>query len=245
MEHIKDGKFLTNGLIGAIILLLGSAMAHAEPVIMLIYQEIEQNYTKVLVRKIINAEFMRIDNGKENDGFVLYDRKKQIIYNVSFGDKSIFTINAKKSPVKAPLKFSVREKTVTAETTALLHGKLKHLRFWAGDQLCLNRFILAGLLPEAIKAQKEFLEVLAGEHLAVIKNTPQEMQEPCDFALHISHWQQRFEGGYPVLEYEYTGKERILMDFDPTYQLTLPWTQLPLGFKLYSPEKLRSENLDV
>lgn len=232
-------------LMGASIWLLGGAIAQAEPVIMLIYQEIEPSHGKILVRKMINEDFMRIDNGQENDGFVLYDRKKQVIYNVSFRDKTIFTIQAKKLAGNVPLKFSIREETIAAETPPLLGGKLKHLRFWAGDQLCLNRFTLAGLLPEVIKAQKEYLEILASEHLAVIKNTPREILDPCDLALHISHWQQRFEGGFPVMEYEYTGKERILMDFDPAYQLRLSWTQLPPGFKYYSPEKLRSENLEV
>lgn len=245
MAYSKDRKCLMSGIMGAGILFLGCAIAQAESVIMLIYQEIEPGQGKALVRKIINEGFMRIDNGQENDGFVLFDRKKQVIYNISFRDKTIFTLHSKKITGSIPLKFSIREKIITAETTPLLDGKLKHLRFWAGDQLCLNRFSLAGLLPEVIKIQKEYLEILAGEHLAVIKSTPREMLDPCDLALHISHWQQRFEGGFPVMEYEYTGKERILMDFDPAYQLNFPWTRLPLGFKYYSPEKLRSHNLDV
>src|SRR5690349_7087183 len=56
------------------------------------------------VRMVIGRKFLRIDGGEVERDFILFDREKRTIYNVSAADKLILTIPQRAAPTGKPPK---------------------------------------------------------------------------------------------------------------------------------------------
>ena len=64
--------------------------------ILILFMEQEEGVEPFQTRMIVNKNFLRIDDGKSSNSFVLYDRVKKIVYSTSPDEQRIMAIHEKK-----------------------------------------------------------------------------------------------------------------------------------------------------
>lgn len=229
-------------IIGLICLLLTTLTAWADTAAVLVYLEKEPRQDPYLSKVTISDGYMRIDSGRDG-GFVLFDRKKKEVYSVSGFDKTIMVISKRVALSKSPIEISFKTEPVEIEEQ-IFNRKMFHHRLFANAQRCADIFSVEmdkGIIP----ILKEFYNILAREHAQVLQSTPKDVLDPCDLSLHIYHSNARFKYGLPSQEIDYTGKQRILLDFELQRQVPDKWWTLPKDYPQYHPGQIRGIDLDA
>lgn len=160
---------------------------------MAIYQEEEQGIEKpYLTRIIVNPQFLRIDEGRNNSSFVLYDRSDKIVYSVVHENQSIMIIT--RNSVQGRLSKEIKHNSVTKQDKNLPRiggNSVVQLIQSANNQECHNYMLVPNVLPKLVSAFQEYRSVLAGQHWINLAKTPKEMQDPCftvyDIYKHSAH----------------------------------------------------------
>lgn len=188
------------------------------------------------VRMFINDYFIRIDEGESQDGYVLFDRKKQVIKSVVNETKTIFIIKKTKLDAKPPIKINY---TVVKESSSALmkkRGGMKafHHKYSANGKACYNTVSVKSYMPEAVQALKEFREVLAGEHSKTITSIPGEEHDACDLALNIFYAGKHLEAGFPVREWGEDGYQRFLGDVHQNITIPDELLSVPSDYQEFS-----------
>lgn len=195
------------------------------------YEELEQDLPPSLYRYLVIEDFMRIDNGQADDDFILFDAIKQVIYSINHDDQTILTI--KSTPWKMP-DFEFRRNQVTdkLEDGPKLFGKtVSNYRLFANQNLCTEIQLVPGIHPQSRAMFRDYQQVLSGQQVQSLFNTPKEMRSPCFLLDQVFNLGDYFDQGLPVQEWHSRGYARILKDVQ----------SLKVDEKLFSlPEKYQS-----
>ncbi len=227
--------FFRIAMMGILILASYAAVA-AEQVLVLIFKEQDPDGSAYISRMIINDAFLRLDYGQDQAGFILFDRNSQVINSITFHDRSVMVIAAKKVVQKSPIKLKLSSKRIASAKVKLIETtEMLHHRFFANELRCFDSFIIPNFIPDASKALKNYYAALAGEHAQTMHRIPEEMLDACDLAINIFSSDRHFNEGFPIRELFYDGKERALLDFDEKYMMDEKWRQIPEDFTRYYP----------
>jgi len=199
------------------------------------FLEQEEGIDPYHVRMLVTPEFLRMDEGKDSDNFLLFDRQAKNIYSVTHHDKRILKIPHRENIIRqeSTLDLGITENNV--ENMPVFAGKKpQHLTFTANKKTCYD-VITVDVLPEAVQAMREYLMTLAGEQIANLNKTPVEMRSDCMLANLIYEPVRHLDYGFPLREWDYKGYVRELVNFKTEavkpdlFKLDSSYTVLQLG----------------
>lgn len=199
---------------------------------MMYFSEKEPGTEPNTIGIFVNPDFIRIDDRRAPDDFILFDRKSRYIYNVISSDKSIAIITPKPVLVKPPIAIEYTEEK--QESAAVPRGadspKGFHYKFLANGKECYNVVVVEGYLPDVVAALTEFRTVLAGEHATVVGTMPPEQQDACDLALNIFDPVRHLSYGFPVREWNSKGYSKFLTEARGGMTVEKQFLELPAAY---------------
>lgn len=183
-------------------------------VLSLEFLEQEKGIDPYRVRMLVTADFLRMDEGKDGDNFLLFDRQAKNIYSVIHQDKKILKIPHREKILKQEytLDLGVTENNVD-NMPAFAGEKPQHLTFTANEKTCYDVIAVQDVLPDAVQAMREYLLTLAGEQIANLNKTPVEMRLDCMLANLIYEPVRHLDYGFPLREWNYKGYVRELVNY--------------------------------
>ena len=186
-------------------------------------------------RIIITEKMVRMDDDDDKGDYLLFDRKKQMISSVTHEDGTIFDIPRRLPHANPPIPLT-RDRNLKADNKAPpIGGKQPHqLQLYVNQKLCFDAVVVPGLLPDVVKALRDFNRVLAGEQGKMLDELPHELIEGCDLALHTFYPEWRLESGLAIQEIDMSNRKgRLLVDIEQEFQVDEALFALPSGYKRY------------
>ncbi len=165
-------------------------------------------------RMIVTPDFLRVDEGKASDDFLLYDRKKNSVISVTHGSKSYYRFDRmgkRPDPSGRPAMKTVDNSA--GDMPAVAGIKPVYKTYYANDARCRDVVSLPGFKADAVAAMRGFLSVMADQHRATLANTPKQMRGSCMLANFIYAPVAFLDEGFPLKEWDYRGYRRTLVDF--------------------------------
>ncbi len=192
-------------------------------------------------RMIVTKEFMRIDDGINNNDFLLYDRAQKTIYSVAAETQAILVIKPQAIGIKPPKEFKHEVKTFVLKDSPDIDGKkVTRYTLSTNGKRCYVVFAAKGLMEEVRQALIEYREVLAGEQAAMSAFVPREFQTGCDLANNVFLPIRHLEYGLPVRMEDMTGKTRNLNNYEKNYKADPSLFTLPADYSRYTPAEMRN-----
>ena len=199
--------------------------------------EAEPYQTRMLVTK----NFLRLDYGDGSEDYVLFDRLKNIIYNINSEDKTAMIIEMTPGKVEPPfeLKLSSTEMELPTGAPKVAGIKPQHYRLITNNEYCSDVIVVKGLLDDSVQAMREYNQVLASNNASTLHATPSDMQTPCMLSMNIFHVNQSMEYGFPVQAWDQKGKSRGLINYKEHQKLDISLFRLPEQFQYFSVKDFR------
>ncbi len=205
----------------------------------LIYKEQEEGVDPYLTRMTVSEYHLRIDDLTDASGYIVFDAKARKIYSVSHQDRAILVIseNSFKRPV-------ISDKLVTQDKTLddapEVAGKKVHdyrveLSTNDGKQLCTSIQYVPGLLPEVGNMLHAYQQLVSGNAVKTLSNTPVEMQTPCILSDQVYNQGEYYTRGLPILEWHSNGRQRYLESYKPV-QIDARLFELPKHYRQLNNE---------
>ncbi len=188
---------------------------------LLIYQVESPDEPTYFNRLLATEDYLRLDRGAQDSGYILFDRAEGVIYSVNHEDDSILVIDP--PPLSETLKEPARKVELEAGEPAdapVVGGvKPEHWVLSADGSVCRDAFILPQLMPAARAAYAEYLRVLARQQALALPVMPAEFQDACDSALHVYAPDSLLAKGLPVSSWSPGGYRESLIDFREAFQV--------------------------
>jgi len=229
-------------LVLSLVVLL-TACSEEEPVTRIVFAEMDSASEPYMSRAIITPDYLRMDYNKDDDDFILFERKTGIIYSIVHGEKNIVVVKPLAVNIKTPIELNIEVvKGELDKDTPSVEGKIpEYFQYKVNGKICYETISVPGLLPFATKVHKQYLKTLAGEHARVLSHIPADQHDACDLSANIYHYQMKFENGFPINEWhgEYSnGYKRQMVDFEEGYKVNPELLKLPEGYNRYSPSDM-------
>ncbi len=204
------------------------------------FQERESGTDFYLVRMIANKHYLRIDDGEQSTGYVLFNRDQKTIYSVDHDNQSVLVLSGKAIKVDKPKMFELTEEELSSEGSPQIgDNRVKIHRLYTNKQLCFEVASAAGLLEDAVDVLREFHRALAAEQAVVMRHMPKDLASDCDLSDMVFAPDRHLRFGFPVRQQDYNGKLRELRDFDSNYQADPRLFELPMEYRRITTEGLR------
>jgi hypothetical protein len=225
-------KFASNALFALLLVVCTGVNARGKGTV-LWYAEQEAGIEPYKVRYIVTRDFMRSDEGSDEDEFVLLDRAEQQIYSVVAQNRTILHIDGSGTLPQVPPQLSIEIKRSADETAPKVAGAAPlTLELVADQELCYSAVIVPGYLEQARAAFQEFAQALAVQQSRTLAATPQEYQTPCFLSRYLYATDFHLRQGIPLLDWSQEGHRRELLDYETGVELDEGLFELPDGFAM-------------
>jgi len=225
---------------GLIIMLLTACSAGGNATV-IYFEEQEPESDKYPSRVIITPGFMRLDDGKDDADFVLYDRTKRTIYSTNSLDKRTLVIKWRELSLTMPKAIKNTLETVKDSVPPVAGKPVVHHRLYSNKKLCYDLFTVKGLLPKAVQAMTEFQQTLAVEHADFMIAMPLQTASVCDRVNNVFDPARYLKFGFPVRASDYLGRSRQLVDYKVGEKVDKKLFTLPDGYEQYSAQDMRAK----
>lgn len=225
--------------------ILFSCAAKEQGDTLVLFMEQEKDVEPYQTRMIVTNQYVRIDDGEGSNSFVLYDRKKKVVYSINPDEKSVMAIHEKKlkkgEKFEPPFKLSHSVKEMPAmKDSPTVNGKsAKHFQLITNDEICYDVVSIKGLMPEVVKALTEFHNHMATDSIVTFNNMPADMHNACDMTTTTFKPARQLEFGFPIQEWGKREYMRSLVDYQPNYKTDPKLFVFPEGYKHYTVQDLR------
>ncbi|VAW70827.1 hypothetical protein MNBD_GAMMA12-310 [hydrothermal vent metagenome] len=200
-----------------------------------IYQDSEKGLDPYVTRYIINKEFMRIDDGKPGTGFVLLDRKKDIIYSISIENESILVIKNTSKKITRPAALVSKVVMLKQPKGLKLEGKpAQEFEVRVAGKVCQSSITVKGALPDFVKALTQYRIILASQHASNLFKTPVNMRDNCFMAYHIFDHGLHTSRGLIVRSSNSKGKKSMLQDYKKNQKTSPTLFSLPQKYSKFN-----------
>jgi hypothetical protein len=212
---------------------------------LLMFMEKESGVEPFQTRMIVTKDFIRIDDGQVSDSFVLFDRANKIVYSTNPADKAVMAVHEKKFPQDKKLEppfaltHSVKELSELKDSPKIGGMKAKHYQLITNDKICYDVVAVKDLLPEAVKALREFHSLMATDSAQTFNNMPADMHDACDMTLTTFAPTQYLQFGFPIQEWGKREYVRTLINYQEDYKADPKLFVLPEGYQRYTVQELR------
>jgi hypothetical protein len=165
----------------------------------------ESEQPSMVSRILVLGERMRLDFGRDDQGFVLFDRSTREIWHVSPGDQRVSRAGFDKSAGK-PADVWPKGWRLTQDEMASDAGVLVQIRL--NDVLCAE-FKSAPMLMHETALLADFRRALAARQAAVWLDTPLDQRQPCALALDMHAPGIEYGRGLPLAIRYWDGRTRV------------------------------------
>lgn len=198
------------------------------------YDEKEGDTGVTHMRYLIGEHFLRIDEGNPDDDFILFDVARKKIFSVDHYDKTLMIIDHE--PWDAPrFDFDRRVDQQALDNAPKIAGKTVHrYRMSADNKVCTEVHYVPGMLPARMGVMQLYQQVLSGQLVKSLSNTPKELHTPCFLADQIYNNGDYYALGLPVQIRHSRGYTRVLTDFRDD-KVADELFVLPKGYREYQP----------
>jgi hypothetical protein len=205
---------------------------------MLLYQAREPGVAPYSSRILVTERYVRMDDGKDDGDYLIFDRESRLISSVTHSDQTVFEIPPREVNAEPPMPIERRSEAVAQPDAPRVGGKAPELqRLYVNDKLCYSVVTVPKLMGDAVAAITDFRQVLAGEHAKMLPRLPADMQDACDLALNTFHPAWQVEFGLPLQEWDERGNGQMLMDFNGSLMVDESLFELPEGYSHYNTDK--------
>lgn len=214
------------------------ASAAGVEAIVLSYEVREPGIPPYLSRTLVTPDYLRMDDGVQGSGFVLFDRQQQTIYSVAHDEETVFVIPNRPVTLAPPepIVRTVSEVAVDAQAPTIGGLRPAHQRLLVNGEQCFEVVAVAGLVEDAVVALQSFRRVLAGEHALLLPSMPADLRDPCDLALHTFFPTWQLEFGLPIQSWGGDGGGEVLTDYAAATPVEAALFMLPAGYRHYSTD---------
>lgn len=205
------------------------------------FNEVDSGGSKQTTRMIVTKKYLRIDDGKTSNDFLLYDREKRVIYSTNSLDQRTLVINVIALSTKSPIKLENKIEKIPTDAPEIEGKKVIRLKLSTNNEVCYDLFAVEGFLPDVVAALKEYRLTLAGEQAVIINAIPKEMLQACDLANNIFYASRHLEHGFPLRLQETNGKFRELVEYRQDIKIDAALFKLPEGYENFTAEDMRGK----
>ena len=218
----------------ACLALLGSLPLRAGEIdaALLVYRVDTPDSESSINRLLTTRDFLRLDQGAQDPGFILFDRKQRKIYSVTPSDRSILVIDPPAGDPKQPNDLKIEVVQGQADPMPEVDGvKPQHWTLLANGKSCREAEVAPGLMAEAVGIYADYLRVLAAQQALALPSIPEEFRDACDSAIHVYAPDALLRKGLPVMVRDGQGYQEALVDFRPVFPIPDDSFTLPTGFQ--------------
>lgn len=214
----------------AVALLLSAAQLSAQQAAMLVYQVWEKGIEPYISRILVTPDHLRIDEGATSDGYTLFDRHQEIIYNISLEDQSVLVMDVTDVAPDENGNLILEDEVVDDEQAPKVAGHTpKNVRLLANGELCSELVVIDGVMEDALDALSELKQVLARIQVKSIDAMPLGSNTPCDLASSIYAPDRSLRFGLPLQERS-GGRSQSLVDFSDAHEVEDSLFEIPESF---------------
>lgn len=205
----------------------------------LLYVEREPGVDDYDVTMLISDRYIRVDDGNDKSGYIVYDDKEKIIYSVSNVEKSVLVINEHAfSETDSPVKSEV-EYLQLADAPTVSGKEIYNYRVHVEDEeetTCLEVQLVENILPDARVLLQNYQAVISGQQVKLTDNKISEEQTACYFVDQIYNRGAYYEKGLPIQEWHSNERSKILTSYKRVHVDTDKFI-IPEKFKKFSVDK--------
>ena len=212
---------------------------------MVLFMEQESGVEPFQTRMIVTKKFVRIDDGKDSDSFVLYDRANRVVYSTSPSEERVMAIHEKKlkkgEVFEPPFKLthSSKEMPEMKDAPKIDGVTAKHYQLITNGKICYDVVAIKGLMPNVVDALTEFHKHMATDSVVTFNNMPADLQEACDMTATTFKPTRQFDFGFPIQEWGKRNYARSLVDYDVNFKTDPKLFMLPKNYHHYTVQDLR------
>jgi hypothetical protein len=199
---------------------------------LLIYQVESPDEPTYFNRLLVTPDFLRLDRGAQDSGYILFNRQQGVIYSVNHEDRSILVIDP--PPLSEVLEAEAPKialQTMEPVDAPMVGGvKPGHWVLNVDGTVCRKAFVLPGLMPKAVSAYGEYLRVLARQQALALPAIPVKYQSACDNAVHVYASDKLLQQGLPLNVWGEGGYRESLVDFREAFTVSESDFSLPEGY---------------
>jgi hypothetical protein len=191
-----------------------SGLVAAASAVELAFDDFEPGMAPVRSRVLITPRWLRLDNGKLDDNFVLFDRESREIFSVNHTDRSVLHIPAGEDLPAAPESLALELRDAPSPMPKVGEHAVKSYQVLAMGQGCAGFSVAPSLLPDAARAFADYQQALARSSYRRLDSTPMELRTPCFLADNVYAVEMRFGTGMMIAEQRADGRGRLLAGFE-------------------------------
>jgi len=222
---------------GVLLMFSSSVFSATLNSLLLQYDETESGTDVQSMRYIINDQFLRIDNGDADSDFILFDRNQKTVFSVNHEDQTILKIAYLpwKSP-KYDFQVSVEEHALS-DAPKVFGKQVFSYKVKAKNNVCTSVLLVKDMHMNRLQVLYEFQNIMSGQQVATLDNTPKEFHTPCFLVDQVFHKADYLKLGLPIqISYsrdyskflkgiEEAEVESMLFVLPENYEEFLPYTQ--------------------
>ncbi|MCU7932774.1 MAG: hypothetical protein KZQ90_18405 [Candidatus Thiodiazotropha sp. (ex Codakia rugifera)] len=216
------------------ILLLASlpVMASDQLADVLVYSVHEAGGEAVVSRLLITPTMLRIDQGKQDDDYILYDKRAETIYSVTPDEQSILVIHPDRAKRQIPgdMKLSI-EQLSDVNAPNVGGSKPEHWRMTVNGEICQEAILAPGLMSRSLVLYGDYLTLLANQHFVSLDAIPVEYRAPCEDAVHVFVPTVFLDKGLPIRKWDKGGNQERLVEFSSNQSVSADYFVLPADYQ--------------
>lgn len=197
-----------------------AGLARAAEVTEILYDDRDADGATYPSRVLILGERLRMDFGRDEDDYILFDRKDRKVWLVATSQRRITEIPAATGRLKPPKGWRVKLESMPSDGQRIGQARLN-------DKLCAE-FKNAPLLPEAARLMADFRRALSGNQAAAWKTTPEELRDGCVWLMDIQEAGVEYRHGLLLALRHADGRGRVYRAH-ATRELPASLFELPEG----------------
>ncbi len=214
--------------------------AQAQQAALLVYKVQEPGVENYISRILVTPEKLRMDEGSDNGGYTLYDRKTGMIFNVDPEEETVIVFEP---PVRQPqppadMKLSVQRK---AEPQAPhVEGKAPtSIKLMVNGKSCRELLVIDHSMEDAVAALRELYKALARIQYPTAHMPGTEMSD-CELSEYVYAPERAWTQGLPLWDIM-AGKRRLLVDFRKDFSVDRGVFQVPESYERVVPPPLTGD----
>lgn len=180
-------------------------------------------------RILVLGERLRMDYGRDDEDFILFDRSTRMVWLVAHGERSLTGIPAQ--PMKKVVNTAAWPKgwRLSQERQASGDNALSQVRL--NDQLCVE-FKNAPILKDEARLLRDFRRALAGNQADAWNGTPGALRQPCSLVLDVHQAGLEYQQGLPLAIHYWDGRSRVYQSHS-TRAAQPALFELPAGYQRF------------
>ncbi len=220
---------------------MAPVMAQEVDVTQIYLEHVEPGIESYQSRLLVTDRFLRMDDGQDQDDFILFDLQTQQIHSVNH--ETQLHIKLKPAParqVEFQLDYQVTMKPLQ-DAPAVAGQQPTEYQFFANGQLCKLSINASDLLPRATRALAQYEQQIAERNKLSIEQVPESVKTACYLANNVLHSVDYLQGGFPLMVMDHKGRQKRLLEFSEVKKPAAIFS-LPDNYRQYSPPLAQPEN---